>query len=269
MQPHLSGGPKLICVDLNTDAVIKTIDFGCGDGVLKSTYFNDVRFDLNRGKSGVAFITDSSDSGHNGIIVVDLETGQNWRRLADHASTKAEPNFTPVVEGQPLMARPPQGPPANIKIGSDGIAISADKKALFYCPLIGHHLYSVSVDALADRDIKDEDVAKTVKDLGDRGYASDGLETDAHGNLYLTDYEHNAIHERDASGNNDRVLVCDPRMIWPDTMCAASDGFLYFTANQLNRQPKFHETKDLRSQPYSLFKFPLESATRSETAQAR
>jgi hypothetical protein len=29
---------------------------------------------------------------------------------------------------------------------------------------------------------------------------------------------------------------------------------LYFTANQLNRQPRFHEGHDLRVQPYAVFR---------------
>jgi sugar lactone lactonase YvrE len=268
--PPKSNGPKLVCIDLKSNQVTKTINFK-PDVALQTTYLNDVRFDLNRGREGMAFITDSSQSGPNGIIVVDLASGDAWRRLNDHPSTKAEPNFAPIVEGEPLMTRIPGKPEAYIKIGSDGIAISQDKKTLFYCPLAGHHLYSVSVDALADRNTSDQDVAATVKDLGDRGYASDGLETGPDGTLYLSDYEHNAIHARDASGQNDRVLVADPRMIWPDTLSATgADGYLYFTANQLNRQKNYHNGKDLRKQPYAIFRFPTQGGGgRSATASAR
>jgi sugar lactone lactonase YvrE len=266
--PPKPNGPKLVAIDLKTNEVVKNINFK-EDVALKTTYLNDVRFDLGRGKEGMAFITDSSQNGPNGIIVVDLASGEAWRRLNDHPSTKAEPNFAPVVEGEPLMARQPGQPAAYIKIGSDGIAISRDKKTLFYCPLASRHLYSVSVDALADRKVSDQDVVKTVKDLGDRGYASDGLETGPDGSIYLTDYEHNAVHVRDASGQNDRVLVSDPRMIWPDTLSATgSDGYIYFTANQLNRQKQFHNGKDLRQQPYAIFRFPTQGGGRTATASA-
>ena len=71
------GGPKLIAVDLNTNRVIKKIVFPA-DVALPTTYLNDVRFDLHRGGEGMAFITDSTSSGPNGIIVVDLATGKNW-----------------------------------------------------------------------------------------------------------------------------------------------------------------------------------------------
>ena len=264
--PPKPNAAKLIGIDLKDNKVVKTIHFK-PEVCLPTTYLNDVRFDLDRGREGMAFITDSSQNGPNGIIVVDLASGDAWRRLHDHPSTKPEPNFAPMVEGAPLMARQPGRGDAYIKIGSDGIAISKDKKTLFYCPLAGRHLYSVSVDALADRNKSDQNVAATVKDLGDRGYASDGLETAPDGSLLLTDYEHNAIHIRDAAGDNDRVLVSDPRMIWPDTLAATgSDGFVYFTANQLNRQKQFHNGKDLRKEPYAIFRFPLNAGGRTATA---
>ncbi len=55
----------------------------------------------------MAYITDSSLKGPNGLIIVDLATGQSRRRLSDHPSTKPDPQFLPIVEGRPLMNRPP------------------------------------------------------------------------------------------------------------------------------------------------------------------
>ena len=97
---------------------------------------------------------------------------------------------------QPLMNRPVPGTATYMTMGSDGIALSADGTRLFYTPLASHHLYSVSTDALANEQTPDAEVQKTIVDHGDRGYASDGLACDSSGRLYLTDYEHNAIHRR-------------------------------------------------------------------------
>lgn len=113
---------------------------------------------------GFAYITDSSTHGSNGIVVVDLASGKSWRRLNDHPSTKPEANFVPSVEGQPLMVREPGKPPKPLDFGSDGIAIHADGKRLYYCPLASHRLYSVSTDALANENSSDSDVAATIKD---------------------------------------------------------------------------------------------------------
>jgi sugar lactone lactonase YvrE len=254
--PTKQGGPKLIAVDLGTNRVIKKIIFP-SDVALPTTYLNDVRFDLHRGAEGTAFITDSSTPGPNGIIVVDLATGKSWRRLNDHPSTRPDPVFVPVVEGEILQFRFPGQPPARFNVGSDGIALSPDAKTLYYCPLTSRHLYSVSVDALADRNKTDADVAATVKDLGEKGGASDGLEADAQGRIYLSDYEHNAIR-RWTSTNDIATLVFDPRVLWPDTLSLAANGYLYFTANQVERQPPFHDGKDLRQKPYVLFRIKVD-----------
>lgn len=248
--PVLPGGPKLVCVNLNTNEVMRTIPIK-KPAIHDTSYLNDVRFDLTRGK-GYAFITDSTDKGPNGIVVLDLGSGEAWRRLNDHPSTKADPNFVPEVEGQKLMQRPKGKPAQKLKIGSDGITLSGDGKTLFYCPLVSTHLYSVSTDALIDRTKTEEEVAATVKDWGEKG-ASDGLEIDSEGNLYLTDYQNNAIKSAPPGKNYETIVKLDKQW-WPDTLCVAMDQNLYFTANQLQRQPMFHEGKDLRQKPYLLLR---------------
>lgn len=254
--PVKQGGPKLIGVDLATNRVIKKIIFPA-DVALTTTYLNDVRFDLKRGAEGMAFITDSSSTGANGIIVVDLASGKSWRRLNDHPSTKPAPGFVPVVEGEILQLRIPGQPPMPFGVGADGIAISPDGKTLFYCPLTSRRLYSVSVDALTDKNGTDADVAATVKDLGEKGGAGDGLEADAQGRVYLSDYEHNAIR-RWKPGGEIETLLHDPRVLWPDTLSLAPDGYLYFTANQIERQGVFHNGQDLRQKPYVLFRLKVD-----------
>ncbi|EWY41291.1 hypothetical protein N825_27465 [Skermanella stibiiresistens SB22] len=257
-QPTEFGGPKLLCVDLETDKVVKKILFP-QDVALPTTYLNDVRFDLRRGGGGMAFITDSSDQGPNGIIVVDLASGESWRRLHEHPSTKAlqPPEFLPIVEGRPLMERDPDGSAKPVKMGADGIAIGADGGRLYYCPLASRHLHSVSIDALIDRSLNDQAVAATVVDEGDKGGGSDGLETDADGNIYATNYEHNAILRLNAGTGQWETVVHDPRLLWPDTMSVAADGHLYVTANQLHRQAKYQGGQDLRRKPYTLFRVDL------------
>jgi sugar lactone lactonase YvrE len=250
--PTVENGPKLVCVDLNTDQVVKKIVFP-RDVAARTSYLNDVRFDLRRGAAGMAFITDSTDKGPNGIVVVDLDTGRSWRRLNDHPSTKAAPNLVPTVEGEPLMMRPPAAPARRLTMGADGIAISPDGRTLYYTPLVSRHLYSVSVDALADPNASESDVAATVQDLGDRGFSSDGLEQDNQGRIYVTDYEHNAIRRRNTDGSYE-IIARDPRLIWPDTLSLAADGYLYCTANQLNRQAMFHRGNDQRQRPFVLFR---------------
>jgi sugar lactone lactonase YvrE len=56
-----------------------------------------------------------------------------------------------------------------------------------------------------------------------------------------------------------KTIAHDPRILWPDTLSVAADGYLYFTANQLHRQPQFHEGQDLRQKPYTLFRIKIDA----------
>src|SRR5262245_2131408 len=246
----ISGAAKLVAVDLATNKAVKTLVLSA-NSVLPTTYLNDVRFDLRQGKAGVAYITDSSKAGLGGIIVVDLDSGNDWRKLSGHPSTGSDPAFVPVVEGETVAVRDKRKPPAPFKAASEGIAVSADGATLYYCPLSSRHLYSVPTALLRDRSASDADVAKAVVDLGEKG-ASDGLEADDKGRVYAGDYERNSIRQRQTDGEW-KTIAHDPRILWPDTLSVASDGYLYFTVNQLHRQAQFHEGRDLRERPTRCF----------------
>ncbi len=84
------GGAKLVAVDLATDTVVKTIILP-PSVVLPTTYVNDVRFDLRQWKEGIAYIPDSSISGPGALIVVDLASGDAFRRLGRNPSTLPDP----------------------------------------------------------------------------------------------------------------------------------------------------------------------------------
>lgn len=259
-EPTKYGGPKLVCIDLKMDKVRKNILLP-QDVALPTTYLNDVRFDLRRNSEGIAFITDSAKTGPNGIIVVDLGSGESWRRLHDHPSTKAEglQTFLPIVEGRPFLEQQSDGSIIQgASMGSDGIAINADGTRLYYCPLGSRRLFSVSTHALVDRSMNEQTVGGTVIDEGDKGGASDGLESDASGRIYATNYEHNSIMRRDVDGNWETVIY-HPCLLWPDTLSVAADGYLYVTANQLHRQARFHRGQDLRRKPYVLFRVRIDA----------
>jgi sugar lactone lactonase YvrE len=262
-QPTKYGGPKLVCVDLKTNQVIKKILFP-QSVALPTTYLNDIRFDLRIGKEGVGYITDSSQNGPNGIIVVDLASGESWRRLNDHPSTKSADlqSFLPIVEGRAFVVKQQDENNGSAKVaanmGSDGVAISATGELLYYCPLASRKLFSVSTKGLVDRTRDDQYVSQTVRDEGDKGGASDGLESDAEGRIYVTNYEHNSILRRNQDGEWE-TIVHDPRLLWPDTLSLASNGYLYVTANQLHRQARFHNGQDMRRKPYVLFRIKVDA----------
>ncbi|MFE9359680.1 L-dopachrome tautomerase-related protein [Streptomyces olivaceoviridis] len=244
------GGPKLVAVDLATDKVVRTIVFPASVAGPRS-FVNDVRFDLVH---GFAYLTDATPDGPNGLIVVNLATGESWRRLDDAPSTLPVPGFVPTIDGRPMLNRP-DGTSAGtpIGIGVDGIALSPDGEWLYYCPLSSRRLYGVRTRDL----IRLRKTAIQVHDLGVKGM-SDGLETDRAGRVYAGDIERKAIVRRDTDGSY-HTLVQDERLSWPDTFSIGYDHKLYVVANQLNRQAAYNGGTDLRRKPYVLYRLPIGS----------
>ncbi len=253
-----AGGAKLVAVDLASNKVVKTLVFPA-NVILPSTYVNDMRFDFRSGKEGTVYVTDSSVSGPGAIIVMDIASGKATRRLNGAKSTSVDPDFKPVVEGQAaLVSKGPDGKPKTMGVASDGIALSADGKTLYFSALSSRHLFAVPTEMLRDASVSEAQLNAAVKDLGEKG-ASDGLESDANGAVYAGDYEHNGIRKRLADGSW-QTIVHDPRVLWPDTLSVGPDGYLYFIANQLQRQAGFHNGKDLREKPYSLLRVKIDAA---------
>ncbi|MBC8122508.1 MAG: gluconolaconase [Gemmatimonadaceae bacterium] len=254
--PVPPGGPKLVCVDLASNRIVKKILFP-GSVASATSTLNDLNIDLRRGDEGVAFITDSSEEGPNGIVVVDLATGHSRRRLGEHPSTRPVAGFLPVVEGQPLMVRHPGELPQHIHTGSDGIAFSGDGERLYYSPLASRHLYSANAEALSSEGLSEEEVARTMIDHGEKG-ASGGMICDSANRLYVTNYENNSVLRRTADGTLE-TLAHDPRLLWPNSFSISRDGYLYFTVDQWNRNPTYHGSQDLREKPYSLFRVHIDA----------
>lgn len=229
--PATYGGPKLVGVNLATNTVFQTIVFpptvAYGD-----SYLNDVRLDLRSGLSdtsgrgGVAYITDSSASGHSGLIVADLGTGESWRHLGLTRAVGAESQFLPFVWGQAGYYADNAGTPyTGFPIGSDGIALSADGDTLYWCPLASRYMYSVPTARLRARGAASELLAQqAVVSHGQKG-VSDGLETDSNGMVYVGSMEGNAINVFNPGNGTTLTFVRDPRINWVDT----SECFLPFS----------------------------------------
>lgn len=247
------GAPKLIAIDLASGNAVQTIRFPASIAG-KTAFLNDVRIDLTRNR---AYLTDASGEGPNGIVVVDLASGNSWRRLNDHPSTKPDRNLVLVAEGYPLIQRngPNKGQP--MMLGADGIALSGDNRWLYYSPLTSHELYRVDAAALADRSRSDADVASTVQDLGNKNFAADGLLEDAQGRIYATDFEHSAIHRLDSSGRWE-TIVSNSDVAWPDTFALQSDGTLLVTATQIHWSPRIRGF-DQRKRPFRIYRIQTDS----------
>lgn len=247
MEYVVSGGPKLVRVNLTNDMVEQIIPFP--DNLLPGkSYLNDVRVDTKR---KVAYIT---ESGIGAIFVVDLETSEIRRLLSDHPSTKAEP-ITLTIEGKELKDESGKTP----QIHADGIALSPDCEYLYYHALTGKTLYRVPTNLLRDDGVPDSAIAEGVEKVA-QTVVTDGMVMDKAGNIYHTALEQNAIVRFTPSKNVETVVKHD-RIKWPDSMALhqAKEGGLelYFTTSQIHRMPRFNDGNSTRTVPYGVFKIEL------------
>jgi len=95
-----------------------------------------------------------------------------------------------------------------------------------------------------------------VNNRGERG-VSDGFETDTNGFIYAGNMEQNEIGFHNPKNASMTLFVRDPRISWVDTMSVGSDGYLYFTDNQLAFSSSFYPGTDDRVRPFVLFRAPL------------
>lgn len=257
------GGPKLIGVDLASNSIFTTILFP-PTVAYPDSYPNDVRFDLRPSISasgqGIAYITDSSSEGRNGIIIVDLGTGESWRHLENIPQVRPEPGFFVQVWGEPVYMNTGTGMPiTRLAFGADGITLSADGETLYFSVVSGRHLYAVPTSRLRDRSLSSELFATgSVMDMGQKG-VSDGLESDSNGLVYAGSVEQNSIVTFDPNSGLVDTYVRDPRIEWTDTLSTGSDGYLYFTENQLWRSPNQQGGVDRRVKPFSAWRVPLKN----------
>lgn len=215
----LPGAPKLVKIDLATNAVAKVIPVP-ETVALQGSYLNDIRFSPD---GGTAYLTDSGTRG--AIVVVDLNSGASWRTLDGHASTQVDKTVTVVIDGKPL--RRPDG--RQPMFASDGIALSNDGKTLFYQALTGRTLYAIDTDALR-QDVPEAQRRAAVRTVAQTGVA-DGLWMSKAGVLYVTSPTDDAIKRVQGAGTE--TVLTDRRLRWPDTFSEGPDGRIYVTASHI------------------------------------
>lgn len=248
------GAAKLVCLDLASNAITRTIPLQ--DVVTKTSSLNDLRVDARPGRE-VAFITDQGQDGAGALIAVDLASGRTLRRLAGHVSTQSVEGTVKIVEGRVLLKRKADGTTSPIQGGANGLALSPDGARLYYTPLMSRRLYAVETAALLDPARDDASVAETVRDLGEKGLTG-GLAADSRDRVYLSLQEFGAIGRRDPDGRIE-IIARDPNLVWPDTFWITPDGWLYLSAAQANRRPEHNGGVDRQQSPYGIFRMRIDA----------
>jgi sugar lactone lactonase YvrE len=234
---------------------------------------NDLRFDLRgeRGASplevegGICYIVDSSDEGRNGFIILNLATGESWRRLTGHPSVLRVYDNVPSYLGQPFYRRSKGESTGYLQEGLDGMQLSPDGSRIYYSPLTSSELYSIptrnllvtpSQDA-ADGSIAELAAAANISHHGQRGGFANGFEGDDQGRVYQLMPEFNAIYYFDPLSLTTKTFIRDQRILWPDSASIGQDGYFYVNINQLFFQPTWNNGTDGRQKPGAVLRAKL------------
>ncbi len=244
-----AGAQKVMVYDLRTGRTVRRIAL---DGVAdrKGSFLNDIVVDERR---RVAYISDSglrsAPDNQGGLIVVDFAAGKARRVLDRHASLLPEPGAKVVSHGAEVWPGNP------LKLGINGIALSPDGSTLYWAVTTGTHIHAVPTRLLRDPGASPESLAAAVRDLGDVGGNTDGIVTDAKGNLYITDVTRNGIVKYDPASGAMSLLAADEGVHWPDTPALLPNGDLVFTASHLNGY--FAGAVKAGEERYELWRLPL------------
>lgn len=200
--------PTIFVFDLNTNDLEKS--YTLADSTKETSYTNDLRVD---DKNGKIYIT---DSGAPGLIVVDIESGENYRMLDDHKFTTAEVNH--INAG---------GRGYDGTIHSDGIALDRKNDILYFHALTGYTLYGIPTSQLLSREVDEEKIFSM------KTPAPDGMIIDDKGNLYMGDLEKSAVVYLTPDRKEIHTLVEGGDISWPDTF-TIYEGELYFTNSRIH-----------------------------------
>lgn len=200
--------PTIYVFDLPTDTLYRT--YKLADSTKQSSYTNDLRVD---DKAGKIYLT---DSGAPGLIVLDIESGENYRVLDGHPFTTAEVNH--INAG---------GKGYDGTIHSDGIALDRKNDILYFHALTGYTLYGIPTSQLISGAVDEENIFRM------KTPAPDGMIMDEKGNLYMGDLEHNAVVYLTPDRKEIHTLVEGGNISWPDSF-AIYDDELYFTNSRIH-----------------------------------
>lgn len=227
-KPCIEGAQKIVCWDITKNELVESIPVPNDIADFTASFLNDLVVDnLN----GFVYIADSgifTDPLQGGIIVYNMRTKQLRRVLHQHASTQDMPGYWFKIAGKPVWKDRP------MRTGADGIALAADRKTLYWCPLTARNLYAVDTALLQDFSTPQGEIEKAVQDLGDKDTNTDGMGADNRGLIYYTMLEGMGIGIYDPEKRTFRNFISDERMVWVDGMTFDNRGYLIFNSNRLH-----------------------------------
>ena len=234
---------KLLQIDLSSNQVVRTYTFD--DLPKDKSALNDVCVD---NKKHLAYL---SDPGLHALVVLDLKSGKSRIVLQDDPSTVVKPGLKLRLDGKDVVDSLGKPFVSNV----NGIALTADAKYFYYRAINQTKLYRIETKYLADQRLTAAELSAKVEIVAETGICH-GMIADAKGNVYLSNSPDRSIQYVSPDGAL-HVLIQDDRLIWPDSFGIGTDGYLYLSASQMNRLPKYNKGENKVDYPYRIYKVKL------------
>lgn len=233
---------KLVKINTKSNRVEEVFSFEDLD--LENSALNDVRVDTEK---DFAYL---SDPGLAAIVVLNLRDGKTRTLLKDSEFTTADDKPL-VYDGKEMKDSNGNAFSSDV----NGIALSHDFSYFYFKPINKTDLFRIKTSDLIDSDLNDRELQEKVEVIKDVGNTH-GLIADKNNNIYLTTSESYSVSYVNPKGEV-KILTQDPRLLWPDSLGIGTDGYLYFSATQIQRQPNWNNGEDLTEYPFRIFRVKL------------
>jgi sugar lactone lactonase YvrE len=235
---------RLLAFDLDSGAVAHEFSFPRSVAGLGS-HLND--FQVSADGQFIYIAEASFFAKTPALVVYDVAQGQARRVLEGHPSVVAEA-YTPVVQGRRMEVLGL----VSIRPGVDSIALSRDGEWLYFAPVTNLHLYRIATRHLRDARLSAAELAGRVEVHAPKTM-SDGITTDAAGNVYLSDLEYSRIVVLRPDKTLE-TLIQSPQLRWPDGFSFGPEGSLYVSCSALHQVLGRLPSQIARAAPYPLYR---------------
>ena len=234
----VSGGAKLVKVDLTDNQVVQVVTFP--DSIVPSgSFLNDVRVDVQH---QFAYLSETGEVG--GLIVINLQTGDSRKIPSVDLPTRTEQGEGPTrVQGG-------WGFP-------DGIVLDENAEYLYFHATSGSTLFRVPTAILRDFGLPSAEVGRNSESVATT-VRTDGMYMDEEGYIYHSDFTRHAV-SRYRLGGEIEIVVQDQQIIFPDAIAVGPDRYVYFSDPQFPRLAPFNNGVDESIRPFKVYKALLPS----------
>jgi sugar lactone lactonase YvrE len=232
----------MVLMDVESNEVVDTYEFPNEVAPYTGSFLNDIVVDV---VEQVGYISSTGNNATDLGAVVMYDRLKKTSRRFEHPSTHAEGRTFQVHEF------------VNQGVPTDGIALTPDRKRVYYSALSGLGLYSISTAAFRESSAAAE---ASLISHGEKPDISDGMAFGSDGSLFFGGLQTDALYRwhPDSAVPVERAEVLGKskeELYWVDTLAFDNRGKLLVTSNKL--AAFFNKALDFSSDNFRIISFDV------------